>query len=76
MLLTTALIGAALLQPTAATAQAPPCRGQAVTVDGTGATQVVGTEGNDVISPTPPPPSMRWAGTTSSASPPATATRR
>ncbi len=49
MLLTTALIGAALLQPATATAQAPTCQGKPVTVDGTGATHVVGTEGADVI---------------------------
>ncbi|WP_207208333.1 hypothetical protein [Nocardioides glacieisoli] len=49
MLLSTALIGAALLQPTVATALAPSCQGKAVTIDGTGATQVVGTEGADVI---------------------------
>ena len=48
-LLASTLIGASLLQPTVATAQAPTCQGKAATIDGTGATQVVGTEGNDVI---------------------------
>ncbi|MCF6377961.1 hypothetical protein L2K70_10115 [Nocardioides KLBMP 9356] len=48
-LLTAMLVGAALLQPTTATAQAPPCQGKAVTIDGRGATQVIGTEGDDVI---------------------------
>jgi hypothetical protein len=43
-----ALLGLALLAPTQATA-APTCQGQAVTVDGTGAAAVNGTEGDDVI---------------------------
>jgi hypothetical protein len=48
-LIATTLLGATLLPAASATGAAPTCRGQAVTIDGTGAALVVGTEGADVI---------------------------